>query len=182
MIAGSIVRVKVWDARGTVLYSDQPELIGDRFPLADDQRIALRDGITEVELSDLSKPENELERPEGQLIEAYTRIRTPNGTPVLFETYQRFSTISANGNRLLDRISTPLVAGLSTAARAGAAGLGAGRRARRAADDRAELLAYAVRASEVERSRIARDLHTTWWCSRSPAPRSGSCPRCCGPS
>lgn len=160
VIAGSIVRVKVWDARGTVLYSDQPELIGDRFPLEDDQRIALRDGITEVELSDLSKPENQLERPEGQLIEAYTRIRTPNGTPVLFETYQRFSTISANGNRLLDRISTPLVAGLLLLllVQVPLAWVLA-RRARRAADDRAELLAYAVRASEVERSRIARDLH-----------------------
>ena len=40
------------------------------------------------------------ERSEGELLEVYSRIRTPNGTPVLFEQYERFDSVVASGRRL----------------------------------------------------------------------------------
>ena len=116
VLAGSIVRVKVWGADGTILYSDEPSLIGQRFALGEEERELLRTGGSDAELSDLSRPENRLERPAGKLLEAYTPIRTPNGTPVLFEIYQRFSSVNASGERLLQALAPPLLAGLARAA------------------------------------------------------------------
>jgi hypothetical protein len=85
ILSDSIVRVKIWSAGGRVLYSDDPAEIGRRYSLSEDQRRLLRVGGAQVEVSDLSRPENALDRQAGRLIEAYTRIRTPSGSPMLFE-------------------------------------------------------------------------------------------------
>ena len=160
VLAGSIVRVKVWSRNGTILYSDEPSLIGRRFALGEDERRLLRTGGSEAELSDLSRPENRLERSSGKLLEAYTPIRTPNGTPVLFEIYQRFGSVSSSGSRLLRALAPPLLAGLLVLllfqvplAWSMARGLQRGYR------EREDLLEDAVEASTQERRRIAADLH-----------------------
>ena len=101
VLSSSIVRVKVWSADGRVLYSDDPAQIGGRYALDPGQLGLLRDGGAKVEVSDLGRPENVLDRGQGDLIEAYTRIRTPSGTPVLFEIYQRFGSVTASARRLL---------------------------------------------------------------------------------
>lgn len=160
VLAGSIVRVKVWGTDGTILYSDEPSLIGRRFALGEDELEILRRGGAQAELSDLSKPENQLERSAGKLLEAYTPIRTPNGSQVLFETYQRFSSVSASGSRLLRALAPPLLGGLFVLllfqvplAWSMARGL------QRGHQEREELLASAVEASAQERRYIASDLH-----------------------
>ncbi len=160
VLAGSIVRVKVWSQNGTILYSDEPSLIGRRFALGEDERRLLRTGGSEAELSDLSRPENRLERSSGKLLEAYTPIRTPNGTPVLFEIYQRFGSVSSSGARLLRALAPPLLAGLlvlllfqAPLAWSMARGLQRGYR------EREDLLEDAVEAGAEERRRIAADLH-----------------------
>ena len=51
-------------------------------------------------LSDLSGPENRFERGQGDLYEVYLPIRAPDGTPLLFETYQRRSAVAATGRRI----------------------------------------------------------------------------------
>ena len=58
-----LVRIKLWDATGRIVWSDEPLLIGEPFGLDDDERDALRDGNTLAEVSDLSAPENRYERP-----------------------------------------------------------------------------------------------------------------------
>jgi hypothetical protein len=100
VLSESIVRVKIWSPDGRIVYSDEPRLIGARFPLADDERETLVTGDAHAELSDLSNPENRFERPEGELLEVYSRVRTPNGTPVLFEIYQRYDSVIAGGRRI----------------------------------------------------------------------------------
>ena len=60
-------------------------------------------------MSDLSRPENALDRGQGELIEAYTRIRTPSGTPMLFEIYQRFGSVTASARRLLAALAPPIL-------------------------------------------------------------------------
>ncbi len=161
LLVGDVLRIKIWAADGTVLYSDQTELIGAVYPLDEDELEVMDEGGTDAELSDLRKPENRFERELGRdLLEVYTRIESPEGEPLLFEAYLGVDQIRESRAQVLDRflpitigsllalvaLSTPLVWLLS-------------RRITRAAHERERLLEAAVRASDRERLRIARDLH-----------------------
>jgi signal transduction histidine kinase len=160
IVSGSIVRVKLWSKDGTVLYSDEPALIGERFTLGDDEAELFETGGTEAELSDLARPENRYERPHGKLLEAHTPIRTPNGTQVLFEIYQRFGSINAGAQRLLSALAPPLLGGaLVLLMLQLPLAWGMARRLQRGHHEREQLLESAVEASTQERRRIASDLH-----------------------
>jgi signal transduction histidine kinase len=156
----SLVRVKVWTRSGRILYSDEPRLIGQRFALGEEEQDLFTEGGADAELSDLSDPENRYERQEGKLLEAHTVVRTPGGTPVLFETYQRFSSISSNGARLLKAIAPPVIGALAVLLLIQVPlALSLARRLSRGHAEREELLRAAVDASDTERRRIAADLH-----------------------
>jgi signal transduction histidine kinase len=160
VLSSSIVRVKIWSADGRVLYSDDPAEIGGRYALSQEQRRLLRDGGAQVEVSDLDRPENRLDRGEGRLLEAYTRIRTPSGRPMLFEIYQCFGSVTADAGRLLRALAPPIL---------GAIGLilvvqvplfwSLTRRLQRSHEQREGLLANAVTSSRRERQRVASYLH-----------------------
>ena len=75
-----IVRVKIWAPDGTIVYSDVPELIGERFDLGTDELAALRTNTVEADISNLSEPENRFERDFGQLLEVYLPVATPTET------------------------------------------------------------------------------------------------------
>ena len=160
VLSNSVVRVKIWSADGRVLYSDDPAQIGGRYALDPGQRRLLREGGAKVEVSDLGRPENALDRGQGELIEAYTRIRTPSGTPVLFEIYQRFGSVTASARRLLAALAPPIL---------GAIGLivliqaplvwSLIRRLQRGHEEREALLGTAIAASARERRRVASYLH-----------------------
>ena len=66
VVSGSIVRVKLWSKDGTILYSDEPALIGKRFALGDDERELFETGGAEAELSDLAQAREPLRAPAGQ--------------------------------------------------------------------------------------------------------------------
>jgi signal transduction histidine kinase len=87
-------------------------------------------------------------------------VRTPDGTQLLFEIYQRFSSINARSTRLLGALAPPLVGGLAVLflVQAPLAWTMA-RRLQRGHREREQLLASAVEASDRERRRIAADLH-----------------------
>jgi two-component system NarL family sensor kinase len=156
----STVRVKVWSTDGTILYSDEPRLIGKHYGLGAEEKELLRNGGAEAEVSNLDLPENKFERQEGKLLEAHTPIRTPNGTQVLFEIYQRFSSISASAERLLAALAPPLIGGLLVlVAFQVPLAWSSARRLQRGHVERERLLASAVEASDQERRRIASDLH-----------------------
>ncbi len=155
-----VVRVKLWAHDGRIVYSDEPRLIGTRFPLDAEKLDVLRTGATKASLSDLSEPENRYERGQGDLYEVYLPIRAPDGTPLLFETYQRRSAVASTGRRiwmpfaalllgsllLLWLVQVPLAWRL-------------GRRLQRTQAEREALLVRAVEASDDERRRIAAALH-----------------------
>ncbi|MEK6312746.1 MAG: hypothetical protein V4755_18785, partial [Curtobacterium sp.] len=90
---GSTVRMKLWAADGTVLWSDEPRLVGERFPLGDEDLEALRSDRSDAEVSDLDEPENRYERGHGPLLEAYQAVHTPSGTALLFEAYQPYDDV-----------------------------------------------------------------------------------------
>lgn len=160
VIGGSLVRVKIWAADGTIRYSDARELIGERYELGAEELEVIADGGREVEISDLSEPENRLERSEGRLMEAYTRVQASDGTPMLFEIYQRFSSVTDDGYALLKRLAPGIVGALILLVILQVPlAWSLAQRLRRGAEERASLMAYAVDASNVERERIAADLH-----------------------
>ena len=91
------MRVKLWDATGRILYSDEPRLIGSIFTLGDEDREALESTETDAEVSDVQAPENRYEADAGKLLEVYRAVQTPSGEALLFEVYFRYDTVTARG-------------------------------------------------------------------------------------
>jgi signal transduction histidine kinase len=100
VLSRSIVRVKIWDPTGRILYSDAPALIGQRFPLGAEERDVLAHPQTRADVSDLTAPENRLERDRGKLLEVYRPIWTPSGKPMLFEIYAPYDEVAARTGQL----------------------------------------------------------------------------------
>jgi signal transduction histidine kinase len=160
ILGDSVVRVKVWAPDGTILYSDEPAIIGQQFDLGDEEAELFETGGADAELSDLSKPENRYERQEGKLLEAHTPIRTKGGEPVLFETYQRFSSVSANATELLQAFAPALIGGLVVLLLVQVPlAYSLAQRLQRGYSEREALLNSAIESSDRERRRIASDLH-----------------------
>jgi two-component system NarL family sensor kinase len=160
VLSPSVVRVKIWSADGRVLYSDDAAQVGGQYALDAGQRRLLREGGAEVEVSDLSRPENALDRGQGDLIEAYTRLRTPSGTPVLFEIYERFDSVTASARRLLEALAPPILGAIALIVLVQVPLVWSlTRRLQRGHEEREALLANAITASNRERRRIASYLH-----------------------
>jgi signal transduction histidine kinase len=155
-----IVRVKVWNQRGDIVYSDVKALIGQHFDLPEEEKEAFRTRKAAAELTDLKRDENRLDKLSGKLLEVYLPIRATTGEPLLFELYQRQSSVAETAQKtwlsfmpaligallLLQLLQLPL----------------AYRMARTLHDNRQEreaLLLRALAASDTERRRIASDLH-----------------------
>ena len=160
VLGDRVARVKLWDASGRVVYSDEPRLIGSRFALEPSKREVLTTGATRAERSRLAGPENRFEQGLGELLEVYLPVRAPDGTPLLFETYQRRSEVAATGRRLWIPFAALLLGSLVLlwAVQVPLAWR-LGRRLQRTQADREALLVRAVEASDDERRRIAADLH-----------------------
>ncbi len=65
LLVRDVRRVKIWRADGTVVYSDDVRLIGERFPLGADERDVLAHGGSDAEVSDLT-PSREPLRGQGR--------------------------------------------------------------------------------------------------------------------
>jgi len=155
-----MVRVKIWTTRGTILYSDEPRLVGQTFALDADSRASLLQPRTEADITDLSLPENRYERGEGKLLEVYRPVWTPGGTPLLFETYFRYDTVSQQSGQLWRGFAGVTVSSLlALLLLLGAGGWLLTVRARRASARHEELMRRALDASDDERRRIAATLH-----------------------
>jgi two-component system, NarL family, sensor kinase len=100
VLGKSIARVKIWDPSGRILYSDAPALIGQRFPLGSEERDVLSHPQTRSDISDLTSPENRLERDRGKLLEVYRPIWTPSGQLALFEIYAPYESVTARTQEL----------------------------------------------------------------------------------
>jgi signal transduction histidine kinase len=160
VIRGYLVRVKLHSVDGVVLYSNDARLIGEQFPMGDEERAVL-DGTNEVEaeVSDLSKEENALET-EGKLLEVYRRIETPNGSPVLFEAYFRYDDVRNTGLDLWRQFAPIAVGALLVLELVQIPiALSMARRLRQGQEQRERLLQHAIESSDAERRRIASDLH-----------------------
>ncbi|MCW2722252.1 ATP-binding protein [Pseudonocardia sp.] len=160
VVRGSLVRVKIWDASGRIVYSDESRLIGDRFALGDDARSALATGTPVADISDLGDPENRLEERAVQLLEVYERLQTPSGTPVLFEAYFSYAGVTAAGRSLWLQFAPYILGALGLLALLQVPiAVSLARRLHRTQVQREHLFARAIEATDAERRRIAGDLH-----------------------
>ncbi|GAC1323471.1 MAG: hypothetical protein NVSMB13_03410 [Mycobacteriales bacterium] len=160
VLSPSIVRVKVWDPSGRILYSDDTRLVGQQFPLGEDEQNAIKSGQVIAEVSNLQAPENADERPFGKLLEVYLGMRTTSGQPVLFETYQQYGVISAYGQQTWRAFAPALLVGLALLYVVQVPlAVSLARRLRAGERRQVDLLRQALAASDTERRRIAADLH-----------------------
>jgi signal transduction histidine kinase len=112
---GYDVRVKIWRADGTILYSDVSTIVGARFP---DEAADLAEAIAGEPVfgvSDLADEENVTERSiASKLLFSYVPLRlSPGGRPVaVAEVYQRYSAIQGEISHLLRELAITFAAGL----------------------------------------------------------------------
>ena len=160
VIGSRIVRVKIWDATGRIVYSDVPTLVGKRFPLEGDDLTVLKTGGSSATVSDLSASENMEERKYGTLLQVYLGVKTPTGQRLLFETYQPYQVI-AEASRRTWLTSLPVLLGGLVLLYLVQAPLAyrMARRLKRSQDEREALLLSSLAASDRERGMIAADLH-----------------------
>jgi signal transduction histidine kinase len=160
VLSDVVIRVKIWTAAGTIVYSDEPRLVGDTFPLSAEERHALDVPSTKAAVTDLKLPENRFEAGERKLLEVYRPVWTPGHASLLFETYSRYDQVAMRSGQLWRGFAgitltsmlllmvcfTPLIWALVA-------------RLRRSQRQHDLLRDRAISASEQERRRIAGTLH-----------------------
>ncbi|WP_457205051.1 sensor histidine kinase [Nocardioides sp. P5_C9_2] len=157
---GSLRHVKLWDVDGRIIWADEQDLVGQRFDLDDD--VAVLFGTTKVtaELSDLSKDENYSERDEGELLEVYVGTFDADGAPLVFEAYLPVDRMEDDADTIVLAF-VPLVTGALVLFLAIVLPLAVSlsRRVERAQLAESRMMRHALLASDLERRRIAADLH-----------------------
>ncbi len=161
---GSLAHVKVWaDAgggNGQVLYADEKQIIGNVYEMEPDEYALFGTGDIITNVSDLQKAENATERSAGELVEVYAGVIDQVKKPLLFEGYISTASLEED-TRQLRRDLLPLTLGallvlfLATLPLA----VTLARRVDSAQAERRRLLNNAIESSDLERRRIAQDLH-----------------------
>lgn len=160
VLDGSTLRVKLWDADGRIVYSDERRLIGEVYSLEGDKEESLRSGEVVSEISSLQGPENRFETDLNELLEVYLPIDGPDGEPLLYESYYSMTAVQDATSRIRRQFAPVVVAPLLvTQSMNFLLAWQLNRRLRRARDDRERLLRRVIESSDLERRRIARDLH-----------------------
>lgn len=154
----AVRRVKIWDAHGRVLYSDDRTQVGRVFAMEVDQREVLRGGATTARVSDLTDSESTAERLlEPRLIEVYTSMTGPDGERLLFELYLSYDMVHEQRTTAFRLLGLFALAGLAVFVVFQVAM--AGTNLRWLQRRREEFAERTRTAAEDERRRVAQDLH-----------------------
>lgn len=160
VVGGETVRVKLWSLNGTILYSDDPDLVGREFGLSDPAQDALQ-GQTEFNISDLSDPAHAGERDLGDLIEFYVPVKSDSGDILgLFEVEQSVEELENTKGHIQRNVWAAILSGIGLLsvfmATLTVASARIMNRRRREAE---RLLGALFRAQEEERKRTVGALH-----------------------
>jgi signal transduction histidine kinase len=119
VLLGPVVRVKIWSPDGTVLFSDEPRLVGRIFEDEVHELSEVLEGHIESGVSDLDAEENEFERPKfSKLYQTYVPLRlgerSAGSHPVaVAELYTDYAGIASQVDKLFRTLLVTLLAGLS---------------------------------------------------------------------
>ena len=157
----TIRHIKIWSADGKILWADEPDLIGRRYTLKSDQVEALNSPKAISDYTDLSDPENISERNEkGPVIETYVGANGADGSRILFETYMSPEGAARQQDAI---VRATVLVGLAALVVFGVAVLPLSLRLARQVEgahrERERMTQHALLSSELERRRIAQDLH-----------------------
>jgi signal transduction histidine kinase len=155
LMAGPVVRISVRDVDGRVVWSDRPGEIGTKAPLRADQRRALESGSVAS-----ASGEQTTGFGWAHLLTASVGVQDAAGVPLLVEVSERHDDMEQNARTVwrhfapaslgallvLELVQIPLAWNLA-------------RRIRRHQEAEGDLLQAAVEASDVERRRIAGEVH-----------------------
>ncbi len=136
---------------GRVVYSNEPERIGSNVPLSAAEATTLQGDETTV---------TEVASSEDPFLEVSVPVATPNEQPLLFQARLRFDSVAASGRQLWTAFIPVLAVTLvALAALEIPLAVRLARRIRDSQREREQLLQHAIEASDVERRRIAGELH-----------------------
>lgn len=163
LLVGQVAHVDILSSEGEIIYSDRRELLHSVIELDAEQRRVLASGGTTTAVSD---PGSKSQKPAqfagdaSDQVEIFTRMRAPEGRPLLFGAYYELTRID---NRQAEIVSSfrwitigpfLLLIFLVTLMLRFLTG-----QLTHAGKERERLLRSAIDASDAERRRIARDLH-----------------------
>jgi len=157
---GSIVHMKIWASDGQVLWSDEHTLRGRRFPLETPVRKLFGTNGVFADISRLDSAENALEKDSGPLLEVYAGTVDADGVPIVFESYWSDERVNDDRRAILNRLAPVSLGSLILFELAVfPLALSLGRRVDRGQSERNKMLRHAISAADLERRRIAQDLH-----------------------
>jgi signal transduction histidine kinase len=158
----SVVRTKVWNRDGTVLYSDASRLIGRSFSVSDDIADAIDRQQSRAALSDLSDIDNVTESDLERLVEVHVPLTLPSGERLALEIYSSEERVAIARTELIRTLVPFVLLALVVLVLAQLpVSVWLLRKVSRAAAERGRLLLSSVTASERERRAIAHDLQHT---------------------
>jgi len=160
LLGRELVRVKIWDDTGTILFSDEKRLVGNVYEMSHDI-IAAFSGELIWEEPDLSRPENEYERGLGELREYYVPVDNgEQGIELVFEVYEVADNLVATLNSIRTAVWAALGLGAAVLLAALTAAAIANARAEKKQKARSErLIGQLLEIQEDERTRIIGALH-----------------------
>ncbi|TFD62466.1 sensor histidine kinase [Cryobacterium sp. Hh38] len=157
---GSIVRIKVWDSGGRIVYSDFPALVGQVFDLPSFAPELLAGGKGHANLGVQDGAENAHESQAGELVEVHVRTTAANGQVVILEAYFNDDGVRDEQNALVVGLIPTFLLSLGALQMAQLVpAIQLARRIQGHQSTKRRLLQHAIDASDLERQRIARDLH-----------------------
>ena len=172
---GSVARIKIWEASGRVVYSDEPSLIGRTYALPAAVSAVLDGQRGVAEIADDADPENALERDAEGLVEVYVPAVASTGEHLVFETYFPETAVRRVQHDLLAQMAPVALTALVVLSLAQLPpALRLARRVQRGRRSRERLLAQTAAAGDLERRRLAPSCTTTssrtWpgWDTRCP--------------
>jgi signal transduction histidine kinase len=109
-----LVRVKIWNNDGLIIYSDERDLVGQKYDVSPELAETL-EGLTVAEISELEKDENIEERGFGELLEVYTPLRQGGKSQIVgaFEGYYDITDLRDKMNATNEFLWISIVFGFS---------------------------------------------------------------------
>ena len=113
-VSNQVVRIKVWNLAGKIVYSDNHSLMGRTFPIDDDLGAALK-GTSKASITDGHDEENSGDNLQGPLVQVYVPLIFSTGSAPsgAFELYLPYAPVQAAIDRESRQLYLLLAAGLT---------------------------------------------------------------------